>query len=97
MFGLKVFSHKPREFNYKPRFYDPEKEAREERRRELLGDAAYTEEELKDMKPGMYIRENMRMRRGYASKHTKERRERVMRRGMILLVILVVLLIWILN
>ncbi len=31
---------KPRQFEYRPRYYDPEKEAREERRRELLGDRA---------------------------------------------------------
>lgn len=31
------YTPKPRQFSYKPRFYDPEKEAREKRREELLG------------------------------------------------------------
>jgi hypothetical protein len=35
---MKLFSHqKPRGFNYIPRHYDPEKERRDARRRELLG------------------------------------------------------------
>lgn len=46
---------KPRQFEYKPRFYNPEKEAREERKKELLG---IDPEEEKDgeYKPGQYIR-----------------------------------------
>lgn len=31
------YTPKPRQFSYKPRFYDPEKEARDKRREELLG------------------------------------------------------------
>lgn len=33
-----IFGRKPRQFDYKPRYYDPQKEAREERRKELLGE-----------------------------------------------------------
>ncbi len=32
-----LYTAKPRRFEYKPRYYDPEKEAKERRRDELLG------------------------------------------------------------
>ena len=41
------------EFSYKPRYYDPEKEAREQRRAELRGERSDNNEEYK---PGQYIR-----------------------------------------
>lgn len=53
MFGFTGFGRKPRQFEYKPRHWDPEAEEREERRRILLG-AEYGEGVYK---PGMYIRE----------------------------------------
>jgi len=96
MFGG-LFKHafrKPRQFDYMPRYYDPEKDARDARRREVLGEAAYTEEEIKAMKPGEYIRENMRIRRGYNSKRVQESRARTQRRGVIFLVILILVAIW---
>lgn len=45
---------KPRQFNYIPRFYDPVKEQREQRRRELHGTSA-TDEDV-PYTPGRYIR-----------------------------------------
>lgn len=45
---------KPRQFEYKPRFYDPEKEAREKRKRELLGPEAIDIEG--EYEPGQYIK-----------------------------------------
>ena len=41
------------EFSYKPRFYDPDKEAREQRRAELRGERSDSNEEYT---PGQYIR-----------------------------------------
>lgn len=41
-------------FNYIPRFYDPVKEAREQRRRELRGESAETDNA--EYSPGMYLR-----------------------------------------
>ena len=41
------------EFSYKPRYYDPEKEAREQRRAELRGERSDNNEEYT---PGQYIR-----------------------------------------
>jgi len=97
MFGSKVFARRPRQFDYTPRHYDAEKEAREARRRELLGEDAYTEEEIKAMKPGQYLRENIRARRGQVLRQNKERRQRNRRRGMILLVIVVIVYFWLLR
>ena len=45
---------KPRQFNYIPRHYDPVKEAREQRRRELHGTS--TESDSEEYTPGRYIR-----------------------------------------
>lgn len=60
MLGLSGFGHhkKPRTFGYKPRHFDPETEAREERKRAILGDN-YSQGEYS---PGVLIREG-RMRR----------------------------------
>lgn len=41
-------------FNYIPRFYDPVKEAREQRRRELRGESVETDNA--EYTPGMYLR-----------------------------------------
>ncbi len=51
-------TQKPRQFNYIPRFYDPEKEAREERRKQVLGISDV--DEGGEYTPGKYIRSNMR-------------------------------------
>ena len=63
MLGFSAFKRKPRQFSYQPRFYDPEKELRDQRRRELLGDDAEEAPEVKKKYvPGSYIRAS-RMRR----------------------------------
>lgn len=73
MFGFRgVFNRKPRQFDYKPRYYDQEQERREQRKRELLG-ADYqekykTEEQRKaDYVPGRYLRDSIKVRRGIGS------------------------------
>lgn len=60
MIGLGGFGHrkKPRTFGYKPRHFDPEFEAREDRKRAILG-TEYCEGEYR---PGLLIREG-RMKR----------------------------------
>ena len=45
---------KPRQFNYIPRHYDPVKEEREQRRKELHGTSSMDDEE--EYTPGKYIR-----------------------------------------
>lgn len=49
MFKFVAFkTPKPRGFNYKPVYYNPEKEAREERRRELLAQRGVFEDSTDD-------------------------------------------------
>ena len=45
---------KPRQFNYTPRFYDPVKEAFDQRRRELHGTSSETDD--LPYSPGDYLR-----------------------------------------
>lgn len=50
---------RPRGFNYRPRYYDPAQEAREERRKQVLGadyQEAYQDEQEKSYVPGQYLR-----------------------------------------
>ena len=55
----------PNRFNYIPRYYDPVKEAREQRRRELRGERGADIDEAVaqgDYKPGDYLRRRKAMR-----------------------------------
>ena len=62
-FGL--FGHSSaRQFEYKPRYFDPEKEARDERRRQLLGADSEVVDPEKEYHPGEYVRRSMYVRRG---------------------------------
>ena len=58
-------------FSYIPRFYDPVKEAREQRRRELRGESVETDNA--EYSPGMYLRTQREAR--------AERRRNVVNRG----------------
>lgn len=51
---------KPNGFNYTPRFYDPLKEAREQRRRELRGESVETDNS--EYTPGQYLRTRQQAR-----------------------------------
>lgn len=65
MLGFSSFTRKPRQFSYKPLFYDEEQEARDVRRR-----AAMLEEEgaEKAYVPGTYINSERQRRRHPAEK-----------------------------
>lgn len=54
MLGFSPFKKRPNQFNYIPRYYDPAKEEREQRRAELLGQKA--EQAGAEYRPGQYIR-----------------------------------------
>lgn len=98
MLGLGVFRRKPREFEYKPRYYDPEKEAREERRREILGERETQDDtRTEDYHPGQYIRKNMYARRGIGVKPKGKMSSAIVRRAIFALIILFAMLVWILN
>lgn len=57
-FSFKFFgTQEVRKFSYKPRFYDPEKEARRKRYGNLSGQ---DNEEKQEYKPGMHIRGSLR-------------------------------------
>lgn len=74
MFGLKGFGQKPKKFNYIPRYYDPEQERREQRRRELLGDDAVSPTAKPDKEkhyiPGQIIRDSQAARRGWGKRYS---------------------------
>ena len=53
MLGFTPFKRHPNKFNYIPRYYDPEKEAREQRRAELRGERAEDSTSAPSAKPGM--------------------------------------------
>lgn len=54
MLGFTPFKKHANKFNYIPRYYDPAKEAREQRRAELRGERA--EDGSREYRPGQYIR-----------------------------------------
>ncbi|MFI3318194.1 MAG: hypothetical protein SNH88_03300 [Rikenellaceae bacterium] len=54
MKGFSPFKTRANKFNYTPRYYDPEKEAREKRREEMLGHRSDSTAE--EYTPGQYIR-----------------------------------------
>ncbi len=97
MFGFGgVFNRKARQFDYRPRYYDPEQERREQRRRELLGadyqDRYKTEEERKaDYVPGRYIRDNIKTRRGIG---TSSRNNSSFGIRIVLIIVLICLAAW---
>ncbi len=104
MFGFNgVFGAKPRRFDYKPRYYDQEQEAREQRKREVLGDdyadKYKTEEELqagkKAYKPGTYIRNSAMERRGIerSPRNNSGRTQRLI----VIVLVLVALAVWLMS
>ncbi len=54
MLGFTPFKKHANKFNYIPRYYDPEKEAREQRRAELHGQRSDDGEQ--EYRPGQYLR-----------------------------------------
>ena len=84
---------KPRGFNYAPRYYDPEKEAREERKKIVLGEKYKApDEDSKDYVPGSYIRLSVSARRGAHAADTMKKRRRKTQRIPVLLALLAVVL-----
>ena len=82
------YTPKPRQFSYKPRFYDPEKEAREKRREELLGVRPAEGEEYV---PGELLRRR-RMQR-MMEDATAARRKKQKGSGLLLVAIFVLLIV----
>lgn len=80
------YTPKPRQFDYRPRYFDPEKEAREKRREELLGARPSGGE---DYVPGDILRRR-RMQRMMESDNSVRRRKK--RAGMLFLIVLLFVL-----
>ncbi len=101
MLGLDAFRRKPRSFGYKPVYFDPVKDERDQRKFEILGDQATpTEDNAQNYVAGQYIRAN-----GFARKRTQiadrgldqAHRQRNIRRGVIALILLFVALYYLLT
>lgn len=92
MLGFTPFKRHPNKFNYIPRYYDPEKEAREQRRAELRGERAGGEE--REYRPGQYIRTQRDARAVRRSREEEKGRMRVLK--MAVGAVLVLLFIYIL-
>ncbi len=95
MLGFGAFRRKPRQFEYRPLHYDPQQEAREQRRKELLGEDAESPMAgaSKEYKPGQYIQRGFRQ--NSLSQHEKVS-QRKMIRSIAALIMLAAILIWIL-
>lgn len=97
MLGLDAFRRKPRNFEYKPLHYNPQEEARNERKKEILGDdAEQHKDEQGEYIPGAILRSSMRSRRGY-DHASRAKRDRNIRRAVIALIILFTMLLYILG
>lgn len=81
--------NKPRIFGYKPRHFDPEKEAREERKRIILGE----EYQQGESRPGLLIREN-RMRRMQAQNTRAQKASKVTLIRTVIFVLLVLAILY---
>ena len=77
MLGFTPFKRHANKFNYIPRYYDPEKEARELRRAELRGERA--EDGEREYNPGQYIRTQRDARAARRSREEESGRIRVLK------------------
>lgn len=98
--------NKPRQFDYRPRFFDPEAEAREKRKREVLGENYmenyYPKEECPkknssdlddDYIPGRYL-QDLRIRRGIIADRRAQEKKRMTMTRIILFIVLLALVVW---
>ena len=92
MLGFTPFKRHPNKFNYIPRYYDPEKEAREQRRAEMRGERA--EEADREFKPGQSIRTQREARDARRSNEEERGRIRVLKMaaGAVLVLLFIYLL-----
>lgn len=95
MLGLSFggVSRKARQFEYQPRYYDAQQEAREARRRAILGQQ-YVEDD-NSHKPGMLIRQGRLRRMQHAQRTQKSSRSTLLRAA--IFVILVFGALWLLT
>lgn len=75
MLGFSPFKKHANKFSYIPRYYSPEKEAREERRAELHGER--TEDSAREFRPGQFIRTQREARAARRDREESQGRKRV--------------------
>ena len=92
MLGFTPFKKHANRFNYIPRYYDPAKVAREQRRAELRGERA--EDGEREYRPGQYIRTQREARAAHRAEEGDKGRARVwkMALGAVLVLLFVYLL-----
>lgn len=92
MLGFSPFKKHPNRFRYTPRYYDPEKEAREQRRAELSGERS--DDPAQEYRPGQYLRAQREARgmRRREQAETGRRRIWMMAVGAVLVLLFVYLL-----
>ena len=92
MLGFTPFKRHPNKFKYIPRYYDPEKEAREQRRAELRGERA--EDADREYQPGQHIRTQREARDARRSNEEERGRIRVLKMavGAVLVLLFIYLL-----
>jgi len=98
MIGFTAFkTRKPREFNYRPRYYDPEQEAWEGRKKEVRADREMLGDTFKDSDeeyvPGQYVRQ-IRIRRGVTARRMAEKKNKAGNVRIIILIVLSLALLW---
>jgi hypothetical protein len=76
---------KPRQFNYTPRYYDPVKEAFDQRRKELHGTSSETDD--LPYAPGDYLRMKKEARRTSREDQAKSASNRLLRYGLLIVVV----------
>lgn len=94
MIGFTAFkTSKPRQFEYRPLYYDPDKEEMEKRKQKVLGEAAQEDQESANYQPGKYIAE-ARMRRSIEEdrRNAEKRKSGVIR--LAIFVVLVGICLW---
>lgn len=89
---------KPRQFDYIPRYYSPEKEEREERKKTVLGenykDAYENEGEKKEYEPGQFVNQ-VRIRRGIIADRERVEKKRMRTlRALVFLILLIAIGYW---
>ena len=92
MLGFTPFKKHANKFNYIPRYYDPEKEAREQRRAELRGERAG--DEAHEYVPGQFIRTHREARAAHRAGEEERGRIRILK--MAAAAVLVLLFIYLL-
>lgn len=87
MLGMSIFRRKARQFHYEPRHYDAQKEAREERKRLILGENYQESYSDKEYVPGKFI-QRARLNRMKGEVSTSDKSRNVFIRLIIFIVLL---------